>query len=57
MQDNNPLPHLRLKPAPVLHVHFQSDAVPTELSPLCLSLNEKKQDENDVGHDYDTSSF
>ena len=43
--------------SPILHVHFQSDAVPTELSPLCLSLNENKADRNDGGHNYDTPSF
>ena len=31
--EKNPLPHLGLEPASVLHLAFRSDAVPTELSP------------------------
>ena len=33
-----PLLHHGLKPVLVLHLDFQSNALPTELSPLCLPV-------------------
>ena len=33
-----PLPYQGLKPASVLHLDFQSNALPTDLSPLCLPV-------------------